>query len=250
MIGLRFGRLMVLSEEAPYLNPGGQTARQFLCLCDCGNKATIRGSTLRTGASSSCGCFVADKNRQRGLEEDPLKMVGRRIGRLTILRMATAQERDSRGPFRWYLCRCKCGNEKITAGYVLRRKTVVSCGCYSIERSTKHGYAKHGARAPEYGIWTGIIKRCENKNSQDFPEYGGRGIVMCKRWRKSFPVFLADMGPRPSRKHSIDRINTNGNYTPSNCRWATPKQQANNQRRRRTKKELLQYKSSKSPIQR
>lgn len=82
----------------------------------------------------------------------------------------------------------------------------------------------------EYGIWSNIKHRCLNPNYRDYKNYGGRGIAVCDRWRDSFDNFMDDMGPRPSLKHSIDRIDNNGNYEPSNCRWATYSQQNRNQR--------------------
>lgn len=84
---------------------------------------------------------------------------------------------------------------------------------------------------PLYCTWTHMISRCEDRGTESYPRYGGRGIGVCKRWRESFAAFAADMGMRPSPKHSIDRINPNGNYEPGNCRWATPKEQARNKRR-------------------
>jgi hypothetical protein len=85
---------------------------------------------------------------------------------------------------------------------------------------------------PEYDCWANMIRRCEKVDGQDWHLYGGRGITVCDRWRSSFPNFLADMGRKPSRRHSIDRIDVNGNYQPGNCRWATPKEQRQNQRTR------------------
>lgn len=97
-----------------------------------------------------------------------------------------------------------------------------------IGRPPIHGLSK----TPEFRTWTSMMTRCRNPRSQDYPRYGGRGIIVCERWN-TFVNFLADMGHKPSRRHSIDRINTNGNYEPSNCRWATPIQQSRNQRSNR-----------------
>lgn len=83
---------------------------------------------------------------------------------------------------------------------------------------------------PEYGAWTNAKQRCANQRHPLFPLYGGRGVKVCSRWRHSFDNFLEDMGPRPSSKHSLDRIDVNGDYTPKNCRWATKKTQSNNRR--------------------
>lgn len=79
---------------------------------------------------------------------------------------------------------------------------------------------------PLYKIWQGMKARCHGKNPNQ--RYGGRGIIVCERWKNSFQAFVEDMGPRPSLKHSVDRINVHGNYEPGNCRWATPVEQANN----------------------
>ena len=86
-------------------------------------------------------------------------------------------------------------------------------------------------RRPERHAWQAMNRRCYNPKCPDYQDYGARGITVCERWRDSFENFLADMGPRPSSKHSIDRIDVNGNYEPSNCRWATLKEQLRNQRR-------------------
>jgi hypothetical protein len=119
----------------------------------------------------------------------------------------------------------------------LRNGHTRSCGCLGHEwtksgkANLKHGQAKKGMISPEHKIWQGIIKRCTNPNNHKWHRYGGRGIIVCNRW-KIFENFLADMGERP-KGLSIDRINNDGNYEPGNCRWATAKIQANNQTRRK-----------------
>jgi hypothetical protein len=89
----------------------------------------------------------------------------------------------------------------------------------------------HGmGSSPEYAAWANAIYRCENKDAHGWPDYGGRGITVCDRWRKCFQAFLEDMGPRRSHDQSLDRIDVNGNYEPGNCRWASAKTQARNRR--------------------
>src|SRR5271165_2512678 len=91
----------------------------------------------------------------------------------------------------------------------------------------------HLTHTPEYRIWQGIIRRCENPGQQNYHRYGGRGVRICKQWRTSFSTFLADVGHRPGLGYSIDRLNSNGHYEPGNIRWATIEQQANNTRTNR-----------------
>jgi hypothetical protein len=97
----------------------------------------------------------------------------------------------------------------------------------------KHGHSFSGNQSTEYRIWAGIKSRCTDAASRNYRRYGGRGIVVCDRWRDSFVNFLADMGPRPSKLHSVERIDNDGNYEPKNCKWATRAEQALNTRRSR-----------------
>lgn len=96
--------------------------------------------------------------------------------------------------------------------------------------ATTHGDAPRGGRAPEHRIWDAMIGRCTRRSDSRWEDYGGRGIKVCEAWRKSYSAFLSDMGRRPSPKHTLDRIEANGNYEPGNCRWATQAVQQRNRR--------------------
>lgn len=148
-----------------------------------------------------------------------------RFGRL----LATEYAGSGKAGALWE-CICDCGAKTIVQNCNLKSGHTKSCGCLAREITSlsnrTHGYTI-GGQTPEYKIWVGIIKRCTNPNTKRWHRYGGRGITICERWR-SFENFLTDMGTRPSNKHSIDRINNDGNYEPSNCRWATAKEQGAN----------------------
>ena len=151
------------------------------------------------------------------------------FGRLTVVRLAPHRRRASGRSVRRWQCACECGATVIVSSRELLSGDTKSCGCLAADRHPrKHGFARNGAPHELYAVWNGMKDRCFNPNSQHWHRYGGRGITVCSRWRESFSWFLEDMGPRPSKKHSIDRINNDGNYEPSNCRWATASEQALN----------------------
>jgi len=131
-------------------------------------------------------------------------------------------------------CHCSCGVEKDIELRNLKRGSTKSCGCLKLElfskRFLRHGDARKGQIAPEFYSWTAMIDRCSNPNRSDYKYYGGRGITVCDEWKRSYEVFLAYIGRKPSSDMSIDRINNDGNYEPGNIRWATKSEQVHNRR--------------------
>lgn len=153
LLGFKFGRLLVLSEQGV----DASSQRLFLCQCDCGTQKVIRGKSLYSGATKSCGC--------------------------------------------------------------LQKELVIA-------NKTTHGQGKIGQRTKAYNSWYSMKSRCDNPSNDRFNNYGGRGIKYDPRWAE-YENFLADMGDCPEGC-TLDRMQVNGNYEKDNCRWATPKEQANN----------------------
>ena len=167
-------------------------------------------------------------------------MPGRRFARFTVTREVEPLvhfTEKRRVAIRMFECKCDCGSVKTVRMFSLRNGTTLSCGCLRNEKNVfharVHGHASHIAKAPEYNAWLNMKSRCYNPLNDRFERYGGRGITVCDRWRDDYEAFFADMGRKPSPQHSIDRIDNNGNYELSNCRWALSKVQARNNRRNR-----------------
>lgn len=152
---------------------------------------------------------------------------GQKFGRLIVLGRASEEKK---GPVMWRVV-CDCGTEKLVASPNLVNGSTKSCGCFRKE-STSKKFKTHGLHgSPTWYSWTSMKTRCKNPKATQYELYGGRGIQVCERWEK-FENFLEDMGERPPGK-SLDRIDANGNYEPSNCRWATKKEQGQNKRKTR-----------------
>jgi hypothetical protein len=163
---------------------------------------------------------------------------GEKYGMLTIIAEAPRRKWDTRA-----VCECECGSVREYRFCEVRLGIIESCGCGRFtpekraiisDQFTKHGFCKGREHTAEYRIWAGIKTRCFNQNKREYRWYGALGITIYPEWENNFPAFLSYVGPRPSPLHSIDRINSAGNYEPGNIRWVTWDMQVKNRRKKGT----------------
>jgi hypothetical protein len=191
-------------------------SQQFwTCECSCGNRRDVRSDNLLNGRSRHCGCSKSPR------WED---LSGKVYGRLTVVAF------DHVTPYRhgtrtYWRCKCSCGTEKIIRSDGLKGGDNVSCGCKKVEQLTTHG----DTGTPEHSAWLALFDRCRNPNNESFKDYGARGINICERW-ENYENFLADMGRKPTPKHSIERVRNNDGYQPDNCVWLPMREQSYNRR--------------------
>ena len=208
LTGQKFGKITVVKlagfENGWYL---------WECICDCGNKKIIKSRDMKK--TKSCGCM-------KGAVKD---ITGNRYGKLTVMNFVETKKQQA-----YFLCRCDCGKEIIIRSNSLKMGRSKSCGCLGHPQNIIHGDC---GKTKLYKAWSAIQQRCENPKNKGYFKYGGRGIKLCQEWHDyvNFKKWAVENGYKENAGLSIDRIDNNGNYEPSNCRWTNIYVQSHNTRK-------------------
>lgn len=237
LTGKKYGLLTVVSRGEDYVYPNGKRRPRWNCQCDCGGTALVQGGALQNGKTQSCGCLRHEllvRRARISSKDRVVDITGNRYGRL----VADFPVEIKANVGQLWLCKCDCGNDTIVPAKRLRAGKVKSCGCLRNEKisevNKKHGKS-HKSRL--YNVWVGMRQRCNDPAHKSYMNYGGRGIKVCQEWNdfETFERWANQNGydkDAPYSECTLDRINVDGDYDPSNCRWADAKMQANNKRAR------------------
>lgn len=210
LIGKKYGKLTVES----YAGKDKFNRNTWNCRCDCGNIICIDTARLNSGHTKSCGCLSKSKD-----------LSGMEFGNLTVIKKVDRKNHSNR-----WLCKCKCGNEIICYQYNLERGTSTSCGCLRSYYAGKNRNCHGESYSVLYKKWQSMKNRCENPNSPNYKNYGGRGISVCEEWKTfwKFREWSYQNGYRDGL--TIERNDVNGNYCPENCCWIESFDQNSNKR--------------------
>lgn len=234
--GQKFNMLTALE----FVEMGGRRGSIWRFRCDCGKIVERSATSVMTGNAKSCGCLKHTSKIKNDL-------TGRRFDKLFVLERTENILKPDRKPIIQYKCLCDCGNETIVRYSSLISKRTTSCGCYHKEQlgdmRRTHGFS-HKERL--YGVWLNMKDRCYNKNNVHYNSYGARGICVCPEWKDNYinfrnwcisHGFTEEIRESGRNNITIDRINVNGNYEPSNCRFLTNKENCLNKRNTLTDEE-------------
>ena len=206
LLGKTFGEWLVIERDRC-----SDTTR-WICKCSCGKTASVSTQTLVRGASKRCKLCAGYVD---------FDLTGKTYGSFTVVRKTAEKNTKC-----YWDCVCKCGRKRKIPGSSLRSQGVRNKCIYCHNKYIiKHGLSHHEL----YNTWHNMIRRCENKKTHNYDRYGGRGIFVCEEWH-DLKNFVKDMHPKPSQKHSIDRINNDDGYYKENCRWALIEEQVSNTR--------------------
>lgn len=219
MLGQRYNRAVVM--ELAGLNQHGDALVK--CLCDCGNTFVTQVNNLKSGNTTSCGCWnrevVAEVTAERHAASRD-KMLGERYGKGVATELAGFNQHGQA----LVKCLCDCGNTFVARAKDLKSGNTTSCGCWQKEAAAKATTTHGMSSTAEYDARENMLHRCYYPKAKGYENYGGRGIKVCDRWQNSFEAFYEDVGPKPGKGYHLHRKSRNDDYGPDTTAWATHKQ--------------------------